>query len=171
MNGRNIVLGAVALGLVALIIAFFVSAGDTGGPLAKSSPKPAEVAAEVGVAGEQPAEVQPRPVSRSKERQAKVDGEAVPEKRIELPEGARPEDGGLAFGVSLCDKMASCNCEMAAADSCAKGWISIKPEEYATASCMYDLACEDLCRIYDHPKDVACLVKVDAMIAKRIESR
>jgi hypothetical protein len=173
MNGRNIVLGAVALGLVALIIVFFASAGDTGGDVAPHSP-PAVGAAEDGATtapaatdGEAPAPA----VSRSAARSQKSAASGAAESKIELAPDAKPSDGGLAFGSALCEKMSSCNCQDRAMDSCARGWVSIKPEEWDTVKCMLDLSCEDVCRIYDHPKDVACLVQVDEMLTKRFVDR
>ncbi len=172
MNGRNIVLAAVAIGLVALIIVFFMSAGDTGGPVAANSPKLVPDA-EVGEVLNAPVTVTDPTVrpERAAARQGKLEAAGQAPVRVELPPGAKPEDGGLAFGVSVCDKMETCDCQASAADSCAKGWISVKPEEYGTASCLLDLPCEDLCRMYDHPKDVPCLVQVDDMIKKRFQNR
>jgi hypothetical protein len=174
MNGRNIVLAAVALGLVALIIVFFASAGDTGGDVAPHT-TPVVAGGDEGSATAPPTEGAPGeapPVSRSAARAQKAGATpADAESKLELPPDAKPSDGGLAFGGAVCEKMATCDCQERAVESCARAWVSIQPEEWDTVKCMLDLPCQDICRLSEHPKDVACLVAVDEMLTKRISGR
>lgn len=170
MEGRGlVVVGVVAVLALAGIGAVMFSGGSTGGPVADRVDAPGGPAA-VGAAGSDGYSPPSVPTGDAAPPGAEPTAVAA-EPRLTLPDDATPEDGGLAFGVSVCDKLEACACEGRNQQVCAHDWRWVKAEDWGTVRCVLDLSCADVCRHSQHPKDVACLAAVDDVHAERIGSR
>lgn len=167
MDKRVLVVLALAASVLAALLVFALMPQTT--VITPSRPMPEVVVAgstaTAGVAApaEAPAEAPPVPGHRGKIPTGDAD------QIVELPPGARVEDGGLAFGDAVCKHITSCGCQERSPVGCAKAYASFTAENYETAKCLIDLPCPELCEALANPGKTtsSCARAVNDITASR----
>lgn len=165
------VLAVVACALAAVLVFAMM---PTNKPIQTVKPMPSVTAAAEGAEGPGPAAAGSgaTPVPTTPGQRVRLPTNDV-ETKVDVPEGAKIEEGGLAFGQAVCQHIDSCGCQKRTARACATAYSFISKDTYGTAKCLVDLPCEEMCESLANPGKTtsACARGVNELVAAQFRNR